>query len=238
MGKFQLKTNQPFRLVLAAGGPHRFGGPVMHQGASPAGSDMPLHLMLLLDLTDENCPIEADDGIRFLPLYYPLAYGYGGGAVQYAVISDAEIQILHLSDELADPPEERYIKVDALPASAAKLVPLTYEEDRVVVYRRCGGHFQPDDRDRAILENLDQPHDMIPIGGRRPLRVNSGEVICRNPACKSYEQRAWFDLIAEISPVPVGGKDDFWYEYQGGYVWFCFGICRQCGTIIAFNVAL
>src|SRR5688500_4357600 len=102
MASFALENGRPCRLRLSAAGPHRFGGAPAHRGVTPRGTRTPLHLLLLLDLADPNCPVRSDAGVRYLPLYYPLKYGVGGPTVQYAVASDDEIEILHLSDDAPD----------------------------------------------------------------------------------------------------------------------------------------
>jgi hypothetical protein len=194
-----------------------------------------LHLLLLLDLADPNCPVRSDAAVRYLPLYYPLKFGFGGPMVQYAVTSDEEIEILHLSDESPDPEDEQYVRVAKLPSSLAEVVPLRYEEARIISF--AGGHFQPNAEDWSILDDLNREHDLILIGGRRRLPVNAGDVICRNPECEFFERRVWVDVIASVPPVAVNGTDEFWHEYQGGDVEFYFCLCRYCTTLIAFNVA-
>ncbi len=235
MPSFALEDGRPCRLRLASAGPHRFGGPPAHRGATPRGTRTPLHLLLLLDLADPSCPVRSDGAVRHLPLYYPLKFGFGGPTVQYAVTSDEEIDILHLSDEFPDPEDEQYVRVTELPSSPAEIVPLRYEEARIISF--AGGHFQPSAEDRAILDELNREHDLILIGGGRRLPVNAGDVICRNRKCQFFERRVWFEVIASVPPVPVRGSDEFWHEYQGGQVEFYFGLCRYCGTVIAFNVA-
>jgi hypothetical protein len=191
--------------------------------------------MLLLDLADPNCPARSDRGVRYLPLYYPLKFGSGGATVQYAVTSDDEIEILHLSDDAPDPEDEQYVRVPELPSSPAEIVPLRYEEARIISF--AGGHFQPNSEDRAVLDELNREHDVILIGGRRRLPVNAGDVICRNRRCEFFKRRVRLDAIASVPPVPVRASDEFWHEYRGGHLEFYFGLCGYCGTVIAFNVA-
>jgi hypothetical protein len=232
---FALNNDRPCRLRLSSGGHHRFGGPSIHQGAIPAGTNTALHLLVCLDLSDENCPVMAKGRARYLPLYYPLKYGSGGPELQYAVLSDGEIKLIYLSDESPDDVDDQYVCVSALPSSPAELIPLSYEEARAIEF--AGGYFQPNDADRALLAGLNTPHPMIRIGGFRSLPRNAGAVICRNRECRLFGREIYLQLIASIPPVPVGGTDDFWHEYQGGDVEFCFGLCPSCGTIIGFNVA-
>jgi hypothetical protein len=175
MASFALKDGRPYRLRLAAAGPHCFGGKPFHQGVIPPGTDTPLHLLLTLDLSDEHCPIKGDGSVRCLPLYYPLKYGWGGAEVQYDVVSDSEIKLLHMSNEKPDSIADQYVQVAELPSSPAELVPLTYEEARIVAFKG-GGYFQPNEADRALLEELNRPHWMIRIGGSKRLPVNAGDM--------------------------------------------------------------
>lgn len=235
MAVFKLKDARPCRLRVGPTGPHRFGGQPAHRGVTPAQTETPLHLLLLLDLSDANCPIESDGSVQYLPLYYPLKYGFGGASVQYAVLSDDEIGIVYLSDELPDAEDHQYVRVSELPASAAEIIPLCYEEARILAFD--SGYFQPNAADRAILEELSREHPLILIGGDDRLPVNAGDVICRNPACEFFNGRVWVDVLASIPPVPINGASEFWYEYEGAFVDFYFCLCRYCRTIIAFNVA-
>jgi len=234
MAAFVLKDGRPCRLRLGAG-PHRFGGTPVHRGVTPRGTRTPLHLLLLLDLTDANCPVKSDGTTRNLPLYYPLKFGYGGPTVQYAVKSDEEIQILHLSDDTPDSKDEQYVRVAELPSSPAEIIDLKYEEARIISF--AGGHFQPNAKDRAILHDLNREHSLILIGGRRRLPVNAGDIICKNRGCEFFDRRVRLDVVASLPPVPVRGSDDFWHEYQGADVHFYFGLCYYCRTMIAFNVS-
>jgi hypothetical protein len=235
MASFKLKDGRPCRLRLGLEGPHRFGGPPAHRGVTPANTDTPLHLMLLLDLADGSCPIKSDGTVRYLPLYQPLKYGYGGPRIQYAVLSDDEIKILYMSDEFPDTKERQYVRVPELPSSPAEILPLRYEEARMLDF--VGGYFQPNSDDRAILNQLEREHPVILIGGQRRPPENAGDLICRNPDCKFFDRRVWVDQIASIPPVPVNGAKDFWFEYDSADVTFYFWLCWYCGTIISFNVA-
>ena len=207
----------------------------MHRGVTPANTDVPLHTLLLLDLADPNCPIKSDGMTRYLPLYYPLKYGFGGPAAQYAVLSDEEIKILYMSAEVPDAEEEQYVREPQLLASWAEIVPLCYEEARILAFD--DGYFQPNADDMAILRELEREHSLILIGGHRRLPVNAGDIICRNRECQFFNRRVWLDVVASIPPVEINGATDFWYEYEGACMEFYFGLCRYCKTVIAFNVS-
>lgn len=151
------------RLVLNERGIHRFGGPPGHRGAVPPNSDVALHHFLSIDLLDSNCPFKSEMPVRFLPLYYPLKYGFGGPEVQYGIVSDTEIKILYLFPELPDKEEEQYVKVSELPGSQADILPLTHEEARILAF--AGGGYQPNPEESAILDRLDY-NNFTSIGGR------------------------------------------------------------------------
>jgi hypothetical protein len=235
MISFELKNRRPCRLRLGPPGPHRFGGPPAHRGITPPHTDTPLHVLLLLDLADAHCPIKSDGSVRHLPLYYPLKYGLGGPSVQYAILSEEEVCILYMSDPVPDAEDRQYVRVPELPASSAEIIPLRYEEARILAF--ASSYFQPNAEDRAVLDDLNREHPVILIGGDSRLPVNAGDVICRNRECQFFGRRVWLDIIATIPPVPINGVTEFWYEYEGGDLEFIFGFCRYCRTIIAFNVA-
>lgn len=235
MATFKLKNGPPCRIRLGGAGPHRFGGPPAHRGVTPPHTNTPLHLLLLLDLADPNCLVQSQNGVRYLPLYYPLKYGFGGPSVQYSVLSEEEIRILYMSDERPDPDDEQYVRVPELPSCSAEIVPLRYEEARILFFHRT--YFQPSAEDSAILHELWREHPLIHVGGYTQPPVNAGDLFCRNPECEYFDRRVWVEIIASIPPVPVNGTDEFWYEYQGGDMEFFFALCVYCGTVMAFNVA-
>src|SRR5262249_48795929 len=146
------------------GSPHRFGGLATHHGATPPGTETPLHLFLTLDLADANCPAQTDAAIRYLPLYYPLKYGRGGPGVQDCVVSDTEVQILHLSPDKPDEERQQYVKVPSLPESRARIIPLSYEEALILGFMAADQYFQPNTEDDAILNRLDW-NNLVAIGG-------------------------------------------------------------------------
>jgi hypothetical protein len=203
MASFMLADGRPFRLRLGPTGLHRFGGRPAHRGITPPHTHTPLQLLLLLDLADAACPIKSDGAVRHLPLYYPLKYGQGGPSVQYAVLSEDEISILYISDAEPDPEDRQYVRVPELPTCAAAIIPLRYEEARILAF--AGGYFQPNADDRAILDDLNREHPLVLLGGHARLPVNAGDVICRNLACRSFNRRVWVDVIASIPPVPING---------------------------------
>jgi hypothetical protein len=141
-----------------------------------------------------------------------------------------------MSDRKPDKPEKQYLQVDELPSMLLNLIPLTYEQARILAFQLGDSYFRPNKEDKAILKELDEGN-LIRIGGRRDYIANSGDIICRNKGCEYYKSRAYFRMIAMLPPISVNGDDEFWYEFQGGGCYFCFGFCLHCGTVIAFNVA-
>ncbi|TWT39457.1 hypothetical protein [Blastopirellula retiformator] len=229
-------NRRPFRLVPSASGRHQFGGSLPYHGLCPAGSDVPVQLLASLALTDEAIPFVAEPTLKRLPLYYPFKYGSGGGAMQYGIVSDNEIRILWIGDEQADEPDYQCLQVEQLPSMPLDLVPLAYEEARILGFLRSDGYFQPNAEDNQILDDLDINH-LISCGGGLRHVDNSGPIVCRNPACDQHNLTTAFQPIAMIPPIPVNGEEEFWYEYQGAYMDFCFVLCEFCGTVITFNVA-
>jgi hypothetical protein len=221
-----------YRLWIQERGRHLFGGPPRHGGVVPEGTDTPLHHFLTLDLADLRSPIYYDPAmIRYLPLYYPLAYGTGGAECQYAVNSDDDIRILFLSDPAPDG-EDAYVREPTLPEARADIVPLTYEQLRMRAFGQhcCCVGFDADDD--ALREEVGGNHSIY-FGG--PIPVNAATCTCRNPTCQSFGAPIELDVVITIPPVPIHGQTDFWYEFEGEAVDFCFGLCPDCRTIIAFN---
>jgi hypothetical protein len=126
-------------VVFRRYGKHLFGGrpTIKMSGIQPPA---PIHHLFTLDTHDSLSPIRFD-GVRYVPLIYPLAYSTGGGRVSYRVLGDSYIQIVELSDFSAD--DDRYFLLDALPEHKAALRPITYAERRIL---------GSDIRDRSLLD--------------------------------------------------------------------------------------
>ena len=232
-----VKMNErPFRLVTTRRGGNGVGGSCAFTGVIPKNSKVPVQQLLLIDLRDPNVPLECEGAIDYLPILYPFKYGGGGAEIQYSVAPDSKVRLIYLSDPEPDAPDWQYLQVDELPEQPLKLQPLTYDEARCLTFLRYDGHFQPNRTDLAILEKLDV-NNLISFGGRRSHIPNAPDIHCRNPKCERRDQRTYFEFITSVPPIPVKGIDDFWYEFQGAYVNFCFGLCHYCGTVIGFNVA-
>ena len=235
MPLFKLSNHRPLRLVPDSQGRHEFGGRSPYSGLVPTGTDTPVQNVVSLDLADPLTPVETEIGLSKLPLLYPFKYGCGGPDIQYTVLTDSEIEILHLSDGEPDEAEEQYLQVEELPSARMALKPLSYEEARILGFMSADAYFQPNDDDREILDQLDV-NNLVEVGGFHPQIPNAGDIFCHNPKCEFHERRVYFDAIVLLPPLPINGDDEFWHQFQGGGVTFCFGFCRYCGTVIAFNV--
>ena len=235
MVDFSIANRQPFRLVADSNGRHHFGGAVDIAGLTPTGATVPVQHVISFDLGDARIPIENGIGAQRLPLFYPFKYGCGGPDMQYDVRSDNEISILHMSDPEPDEPDGQYLQVDTLPNETFRIEPFTYEEARILGFFAADAHFQPNDADNAILDALDINH-LAKVGGYHPHITNVPDLVCKNPDCECNGSKLYFDLLLRLPPIPIRGDDEFWYEFQGAHMSFCFGLCRCCGTVIAFNV--
>lgn len=195
----------------------------------PKGTDVPLHHFLSLDLTDLHSPyLYSPKAIRYLPLYYPLAYGMGGAEVQYEVLSDGEIKIHYMSDSTPDG-DDAYVEVAFLPKTQANIVPLSYEEVRMRALEVHHSNIDFDTEDQKRWEI---------IGGNDAIcfdKQNTIPLTCHNPNCVSHNANVEFEKITEIAPIDINGKTDFWYEFEGAFITFCFALCPDCRTIFAFN---
>ena len=196
-----------YPLQESEGGLHVFGGAPSHRGVTPTGSDVPVHKLLTIDLHDDSVPFSSDS-IDFLPLYHPLKYGFGGPSMQYSVVSNDEIHILHLSDPEPDPAEVAYVKVDAFPEIRFSAKPAIQNDDDIDWFT-------------------------LTLGGTGTLDHQSDP--CENESCPNYHKEPDVDLIASIPPKPIPGHEDIWWEFEGASMLFYFWLCRGCKTIIASN---
>ncbi len=203
----EVRDRQLYPLVATDHGPHVFGGPVSHRGATPSGSSVPVHKLLSLDLHDDAIPFDSY-AIRYLPLYYPLKYGFGGPSMQYSVVSDEEIHILYMSDPTPDPPDEAYVEIEAFPEIRYAAQSPIHNDDAIDWFT-------------------------LTLGGTRTLDQKSDQ--CENKPCPNYHAEPDVDLIASIPPKPIPGHEDIWWEFEGAYMLFCFWLCRGCDTILTSN---
>lgn len=227
----------PSRLVASPSGRHQFGGHADYSGVLPPGQQVPLQLVLLFDLSDPLVPFKGE-GLKRLPLFYPFKYGEGGGEVQYEVVDDKSIRIIHIWEERADPPERQYVQVDELPRMSVALDPLTYEQARALALHDNEPSFDLNAEDERLIRSLkrDPKMPLVRVGGGRILNVNSIGLNCHNSKCPCYNRAAAFRAVVVMPPIPVNGVTSFWHEFEGAMgLNFCFGICWSCNTILAFN---
>ena len=202
----EIAKSKCFPLSIDKNGKHIFGGLQKHNGVLPDDSNVPVHLLLTIDLSDTNIPVNSTN-LKFLPLYYPLKYGLGGPSMQYEVVSDTEINIIYLSDPKPDDPDSAYVKVDAFPE-------INYMA-------------------QSPVDENDLDWFTITIGGNATLDHESDR--CENPNCPNYHTNTNTELIAAIPPIPIAGHDEIWWDFDGAYMIFYFWLCRGCNTIITCN---
>lgn len=220
---------------------HVFGGAVRHKGATPHGHEIPMHLLLDLDLSDQLVPIKSTSDLQRLPLYYPLVYGAGGGQVQYQVDSDSEITILSsFIDEFVNKdPETSFPK--GFPGKEVSLEPLNYDQFRAIIMSETGSnHYRNDKnqmRDHEILETINSGH-VVRFGHSDHFRPIQGDILwrCENPKCKYHKKAVKVDIFAQfadqltndISIWSEPGEDDQLIEIY-------FGLMQCCMTIVTEN---
>ncbi len=217
----RITRSKACRVTFNRWGMHQFGGkpPIRYTGIKPPA---PIHHLLTLDTHDRRSPLMFD-GIRYVPLVYPLAYSSGGGSISYQVVDDHAIKITQLSEFRPD--AAPYFVLDSLPERRASLTPLSYAERRIL---------GSDVRDRSFLDRWRMRRlwsgECFRVSGM--LEYDSGMGRC--PTNSTAEQRdcdAWRFAYFPASKIPFG---DIWHEYSSD-VWFCFSLCFDCGTIYAFN---
>lgn len=228
----QMKSASKYHLVVGSDGRHKVGGPPRHVGVYPKGEKVPLQHLLTIDLADLRSPFQYDPkGIRYLPLYYPLAYGSGGADIQYEVVSNESIRILDGADLVFDR-ETTYFGESCLPEAAADIVPLTYEEYRMTLMA-ADPNWELNPGDLRLWKKL---------GGNHVLRlgpaphVNDGEQTCRNKECRLHRIPFHMESLISIPPFPINGSTQCWEEYDDVTLVFRFGLCPACRQVIAFNV--
>lgn len=232
MTDIALNDSTPMRLIRNANGRHCFGGKTAIEGATPTGTNVPVQLVLDLDLTDPEIPISCD-GVTRLPLIHPFKYGGGGGELQYRILGDRSVEILWISDSEPDATDEQYLDIDTLPEVRFSLAPLNYEQARVVSFFETNTFFQPSAEDRAILDDLYQD-SLILIGGPRQTLRNAAYFQCRNPQCSRHNQVSIPSYFALIPAIDVDSSSEFWCEFDAD-VTFYFALCPHCHTIFTSN---
>lgn len=210
---------------------HEFGGPATHEGAIPFPNSVAMHRMLTLDLADEAVPIYAENcQLSFLPLYYPLRFGFGGGEAQYRIVSEHRIEVLHIGANSHD--EESYPHMDMFPRRTFQLQTIPYKHFRALLMSEQGRSFTPSTEDRKLLRELDASRlsflgdGLLTLGGDTAWQ-------CKNKTCPWSDQYASLHIFARIAGSPCAGLEIF--GQHGSDVQIYFGLCQMCGTIVTFN---
>lgn len=216
---------------------HSFGGSPRHVGATPTGCTAPMHLVLTLDLRDPLVPLEADGtDLGFLPLYYPLRYGGGGGEAQYSVNSESQITVFGDMHELGEDNGADYPFPTQFPERPVSLKPLSYVQLRAIAASECGTNHHFDDpeknRDFEVLKEINI-WQMIRLGGGfRPIQ-GAINWACRNPGCGWFGKHVRVDVFASIVGSPTD-EISIWGEYgECVEIYFCLMSC--CNTITTVN---
>lgn len=216
---------------------HSFGGAPRHRGVVPSGQTVPMHLMLNLDLSDPLTPVEpVEGGPRFLPLYYPLRYGGGGGEVQYSVDSDSQITILSPLEELGTDDGSDYPYPDQFPERPVRLMPMSYKQLRALAASECGTNHHFDDPDKkADFEILKEMGywSMIRLGGGFSPIQGDIKWACQNNACEWKGKHVRVDVFASLKG-DLPDQMSVWGMY-GSYVEIYFCLMSCCQTITTVN---
>lgn len=193
---------------------HRFGGAPRHTGVVPDGCAHPMHLIFSLDLTDPRFPLPIE-GIRRLPLYFPLQYN--DSAVRYYVRSDDEIEIVWIGETewMSDFPAEGY--PPTLPE-----VPVSLDSPRPLRL-----HGRDADCYREACEDRETSPDALDfVEWACGLAQGAPRNRCVHPACGEQEMT----LFAIVPNDDIYGMDLYWCEADGR---FTYEICPRCHMIYA-----
>jgi hypothetical protein len=237
MGEFVM--NSIVRAVPLAGKfLHRFGGQPAHRGTVPRGDKQPLHLLYTFDTYDPLFPIKISNA-RFLPLYY--CFPYNTSDIGYKVVSDTEIEILHMRTRRAMPdfPYENYPA--NFPEVPVSLVPVTYEEHKTLIYYMAlEDHFMERDylneADKRFIESIGYPFTQI--GGVQRMWQGVPEVGCPNKKCENHNDEYSMGVFAVIWNQPV--PDVYLWDVEPDFrdntdVQLIFQICSECHAIYVCN---
>ncbi len=231
---------------------HSFGGPARHRGAVPARCRQPLHLVYTLDLSDRRVGVTVP-GVRLLPLYH--GFVYENCALGYRVVSDEEIEVLHLPSrrvskdfpdrdyprEFAPVPvvlrDQKFDRSD--PEDILRLVGV-FGVDRVPEgarpalrkllkkeYREYAALFETaEDGTPDTLEGLARPFDY-------PFQQGRPDSPCPDPRCENHGKASSMHVLALVGSSPVPGVA-LWGE-SGEGVQLIFEICPLCRAICTSN---
>lgn len=187
--------------------------------------------MMLLDTKDPLVPIETEDASpAFLPLYYPLRFGMGGGEAQYEILAD-DIKLYAICD--TEPDDDEYPFMTAFPKLLFDLVPFTYEQYRAHLVSEQGTGMETSPEDWKIVKEQVDPWHLIQFGGA--IYPVQGDISwkCQNKKCEWHDVDARIDTFCRVSATP---KDEIQiFGELGTYFEIYFGLCRVCGTIVTVN---
>jgi len=209
------------------------------QGVVPKCHEVPMHLLLQLDMRDPLVPVESEvSDLTYLPLYYPLRYGFGGGNVQYSVDSDDQITILSpLHEEKVDDGREHSFPVQ-FPQLPVTLTPLAYRHYRAIVMAEHGSNHYKDDppqkADFALQKEIDTQR-MIRLGKRfTPIQ---GDVWyrCENPRCRYKGKSMRADVFAQFTDSLTSEISIWSGPGHTSLTEIYFALLPCCSTIITEN---
>lgn len=190
-----------------------------------------MHRLLTLDMSDPLVPLEfSGASIRYLPLYYPLRYGYGGGQAQYRVVSNTRIEVLNVNER--GPDDDEYPFMDHFPERSVYLEPFTYEQFRALLIAEEGDGFDLSRQDLRSLRGIKHEH-LIQLGGHVSTLGGDIRVRCKNPKCDWENTDTAVHVFARVSAVPAA--DLLLFGEFSSDVEIYYGFCRGCGTIVTCN---
>lgn len=218
----------PLRVVVGEESPygHFFGGPAIHEGARFDGAEIPLHLLHCLNLNDPLLGIDAHPDYTWLPLYYGVPFD--GCEFNYRVVSNDRIEILEegagnaLTGDMPDYPL-------TYPKVPFRLEPLTYEEERALIYESIWdwqSRKRLSSADHQLLESL---HPFTQIGGVMAFAQCAPYKTCANTDC-TYWAGAAMEPLAVVPSEPIPGLS-MWGEDDADWSQFVYLRCEHCGTI-------
>lgn len=231
---------EPKRISLDAIGTgdsfgHSFGGTHEDYGIRFKNAEHPLHVIYWLNISDPLVPI-AIDGILFLPLLFPFAYGTSCG---YSIDSGNEITFYAHNDELCPPwNAPRYFNTKSTSFTLEPYDPRNPAD--ALNYKGVYGweELTDSDRDSAVRIAVEkyrispdegpdgdwELEDIVRAMYNPPFRQLALPILlCDNPKCKS-------DADMEVIAIQQDCNDteEIWGGMRGQTIW---AICPECKSI-------
>jgi hypothetical protein len=191
-----------------------------------------LDLVYTFDTADPAFPVQIP-GIRFLPLYY--SFRYNGGACGYRVKSEDEIEVFYMETYKVER-DFRYTGYPLhFPERSVRLVPVSYEQHKSLVFYLEAGIEALGDADRKMVtKELHYPFTQL--GGIHRMWQGVPTVACPNPSCEYSEYNCFMDVFAVVWNEPHSGVFLWDAETPDGCdVQIIFQICPKCRSIHACN---